>query len=146
MKPLILPVRHYVSLLEKERNKMKVFVIGSGSWGSALAQICVDNGHEVLIYGNNAAEINEINTFHTNSKYFDDVVLNEKLQGTLDISKVADADIVVMSVPSAVTSEVCAQIQPFLTKKIILVNTSKGFDPTTGKRMSEAIRSVFDKE
>ncbi len=125
---------------------MKVFVIGSGSWGSALAQICVDNGHEVLIYGNNAAEINEINTFHTNSKYFDDVVLNEKLQGTLDISKVADADIVVMSVPSAVTSEVCAQIQPFLTKKIILVNTSKGFDPTTGKRMSEAIRSVFDKE
>ena len=125
---------------------MKVFVIGSGSWGSALAQICVDNGHEVLIYGNNAAEINEINTFHTNSKYFDDVVLNEKPQGTLDMSKVADADIVVMCFPSAVKSEVCAQIQPFLTKKIILVNTSKGFDPTTGKRMSEAIRSVFDKE
>lgn len=125
---------------------MKIFVIGSGSWGSALAQICVDNGHDVLIYGNNEDEIKEINESHTNSKYFPDVILNEKLHGTLDLSKVGDADIVVMSVPSAVTAQVCLQMQPYLTKKVILINTSKGFEPKTNRRMSEAIRDAFESD
>ena len=35
-------------------------------------------------------------------------------------------------------------MQPYLTKKVILVNTAKGFEPTTNKRMSEAIRESFD--
>ena len=70
---------------------MKIFVIGSGSWGSALAQICVDNGHDVLIYGNCADEINEINASHTNSKYFPNVTLNENLKGTLNLEDVKDA-------------------------------------------------------
>ena len=123
---------------------MKIFVIGSGSWGSALAQICVDNGHDVLIYGNCADEINEINATHTNSKYFPNVTLNENLKGTLNLEDVKDADIVVLSVPSIVTASVCKQMQPYLTKKTIVVNTSKGFEPNTNKRMSEAIRDAFD--
>ena len=123
---------------------MKIFVIGSGSWGSALAQICVDNGHDVLIYGNCADEINEINATHTNSKYFPNVTLNENLKGTLNLEDVKDADIVVLSVPSIVTASVCKQMQPYLTKKIIVVNTSKGFEPNTNKRMSDAIRDAFD--
>ena len=124
---------------------MNIFVIGSGSWGTALAQICVDNKHNVLIYGNNEDEINEINLHHTNSKYFPEVVLNKRLKGTLDVREVQDADIVVMSVPSIATAQVCRQIQPYLTKKVILVNTSKGFEPATNRRMSEAIREAFQK-
>ncbi|MGN1344098.1 MAG: NAD(P)H-dependent glycerol-3-phosphate dehydrogenase [Traorella sp.] len=123
---------------------MKIFVIGSGSWGSALAQICVDNRHEVLIYGNNPDEINEINEFHTNKKYFPDVILNNDLKGTLDLNQIENSDIVVLSVPSAVTASVCRQIQPYLTKPVILVNTSKGFEPNTNSRMSEAIRHAFE--
>lgn len=125
---------------------MNIFVIGSGSWGSALAQICVDNHHDVLIYGKNADEINEINESHTNTTYFKNVQLNPKLKGTLDISKVSEADIVVLSVPSAVTAQVCREIQPYINKKIILVNTSKGFEPNTNSRMSEAIRHAFNSE
>ena len=123
---------------------MKIFVIGSGSWGSALAQICVDNGHDVLIYGNNPDEINEINATHTNSRYFPNVTLNKNLKGTLNLEDVKDADIVVLSVPSIVTASVCKQMQPYLTKKIIVVNTSKGFEPNTNRRMSDAIRDAFD--
>lgn len=125
---------------------MKIFVIGSGSWGSTLAQVCVDNGHDVLLYGKNEQEINEINQFHTNSKYFENIQLNENLKATLDISKVGDADIVLLSVPSIVTKEVCVEIQQYITKKVIVVNTSKGFEPNTNMRMSDAIRSAFDPE
>lgn len=123
---------------------MKIFVIGSGSWGSALAQICVDNGHDVLIYGNCADEIQDINENHTNKKYFPNVTLNPNLKGTLHLEDIKDADIVVLSVPSIATAEVCRQMQEYIQKKIIVVNTSKGFEPKTNRRMSEAIRDAFD--
>ena len=49
---------------------MKVVVIGSGSWGTGLAQVLCDNQVDVTIYGNCAEEIRDINENHRNSKIF----------------------------------------------------------------------------
>lgn len=122
---------------------MKIFIIGSGSWGTALGQVCVDNNHEVLIYGRNPAIINEINNLHTNSKYFPNVSLNNNLKATLDLNNIKDTDIIVLSVPSIAISDTCKEIQKYINKKTIIVNTAKGFEPNTNKRMSDAIREAF---
>lgn len=122
---------------------MKIFVIGNGSWGTALGQVCVDNGHEVLLYGKNPASVYEINHFHTNSKYFPNIKLNRNLRATLNLEDVRNADIIVLSVPSIAITDICHQIQSYLDKKVIVINTAKGFEPNTNKRMSEAIRNVF---
>ena len=53
---------------------MRTVVIGSGSWGTALAQVLQDNHQEVLVYGVAEAEVNDINENHKNSKYFGDVL------------------------------------------------------------------------
>ena len=50
---------------------MRTVVIGSGSWGTALAQVLQDNHQEVLVYGVAEAEVNDINENHKNSKRFD---------------------------------------------------------------------------
>ena len=123
---------------------MKIFVIGNGSWGTALGQVCVDNGHEVLLYGKNPASVYEINHFHTNSKYFPNIKLNRNLRATLNLEDVRNADIIVLSVPSIAITDICHQIQSYLDKKVIVINTAKGFEPNTNKRMSEAIRNVFN--
>lgn len=46
---------------------MRVAVIGSGTWGTALAQVLVDNKQDVIIYGRNVDQVNDINNNHKNS-------------------------------------------------------------------------------
>lgn len=125
---------------------MKTVVIGSGSWGTALAQVLVDNKHEVMLYGKNHVEIDEINTLHKNSKFFPNTTLNPLLKGTTDIHVVQDADIVILSVPTIAIESVCRQINPELKNKVIVVNTSKGFHPESNERMSNVIRRFISPE
>lgn len=125
---------------------MKTVVIGSGSWGTALAQVLADNKEEVIIYGIEKSEIDDINLNHENSKYFEGVELNPKLKATDDITVVKDADIVLLAVPTFAIEGICLQIDPYLKNNIIVVNVSKGFHPETSERMSEVIRRCISKE
>lgn len=125
---------------------MKTVVIGSGSWGTALAQVLADNKEEVIIYGIEKSEIDDINLNHENSKYFEGVELNQNLKATDDITVVKDADIVLLAVPTFAIEGICLQIDPYLKNNIIVVNVSKGFHPETSERMSEVIRRCISKE
>lgn len=125
---------------------MKTVVIGSGSWGTALAQVLADNKEEVIIYGIEKTEIDDINLNHENSKYFEGVELNPNLKATDDITVVKDADIVLLAVPTFAIEGICLQIDPYLKNNIIVVNVSKGFHPETSERMSEVIRRCISKE
>ncbi len=125
---------------------MKSVIIGSGSWGSGIAQVLADNGHEVYIWGIVEDEVNDINENHQNSKFFPNVVLNENIKATLDLSIVKGSDVVVLSVPTIAIESVCLQLNEYLDKKTIIVNTSKGFHPKTNERMSEVIRNAVDED
>lgn len=125
---------------------MKTVVIGSGSWGSALAQVLADKRESVIIYGMDEREINDINDHHRNTKYFPEVNLNETLRATTDIAVVKDADVIVLSVPSIAIEGVCQQLAQLVEQPVIVVNTAKGFHPTTNGRMSDVIRSAMPKD
>lgn len=125
---------------------MKTVVIGSGSWGTALAQVLADNNEDVIVYGVDENEVKDINENHRNSKYFPEVVLNENLKATNDMDVVKDADVVVLAVPTTAIEPVSRQVAEKLEKKAIVVNLAKGFNPGTNERMSEVIRRVIPEE
>jgi len=64
---------------------MKVTVLGSGQWGSAIAQILCDAGNDVLIWGRNQRVIDEINQSHRNSVSLPGVELPANLAATSDL-------------------------------------------------------------
>lgn len=125
---------------------MHSVILGSGSWGTALAQVLADNKQDVIIYGKSQSEVDDINQNHKNSKFFGDVLLNETLVATKDITVVQGADVVVLAVPTIAIESICQQIDPYLKDNTIVVNVSKGFHPDTNERMSQVIRRTISKE
>lgn len=125
---------------------MKIAIIGSGSWGSALAQVLADNQQEVILYSIHEEQVNEINQFHTNESVLKGVVLNNKIKATANLNVVQDADVILLSVPSGAIIDVVKQILSLVEKKVIIVNTAKGFYPKTQQRLSVEIRNHFNPE
>lgn len=124
---------------------MKIGVLGSGSWGTALSQVLVDGGHDVLIYGVEKAELDDINLNHKNEKYFPHVLINEKIKASGDIRALASYnDAIIVAVPTRFISDVLSQIKPFIKESTIIINASKGFEWGTNKRISVCIRDALD--
>jgi glycerol-3-phosphate dehydrogenase (NAD(P)+) len=130
--------------------KTKIAIIGCGSWGTALAQVLADNGVFVTMVGKDQTVIADINHHCAPTKYFPDhVALPKTIAATDQLSAVLQdpaIEMVLLSVPSQAVREVLTSMVPFLNRKIILVNTAKGFDPLTNERLSETIRKVIPKK
>ena len=56
---------------------MKIAVIGSGSWGTALAKVLSENKHDTVLWVRKQAIIDEINQTHTNENYLPIVYLQK---------------------------------------------------------------------
>lgn len=117
-----------------------ITVLGTGSWGTALANVLLDNGHDVLMWGKTSTTVEELNDKKSNTKYLPDIQLNERMQATSDLHKAANhADILILAVPTKAIREVCRQLNGAADRKKTIIHVSKGIEPKTFKRISEMI-------
>ncbi len=118
----------------------KVCVLGAGSWGTALAMVLAENGHDTLLWTHRTEQAEEMNNLHTNRKYLPETLLPENLFATSDIAKaVAHSETIVVAVPTKAIREVCEKMIAALDKKVLFVHVSKGIEPDTLKRISEIL-------
>ncbi len=122
---------------------MRISVIGSGSFGTALAMLLANKGYEVTIYGRNSAQIAMMRATRGNHKYLPGIILPEALIMTDDLkSAVNSADLAVLAVPAqnfrAVLKDI-SSIRPDLP----MVNVAKGIETGSLKRMSEIASEYF---
>ncbi|WP_144699357.1 NAD(P)H-dependent glycerol-3-phosphate dehydrogenase [Fictibacillus phosphorivorans] len=117
-----------------------VAVLGAGSWGTALAIVLADNGHNVSLWGRREDQVNEINNDHKNEKYLPGVELPENIQATTQLKEcVKEADTIVLVTPTKAMREVLGQLKKELSSPVTIVHASKGIEPGTYKRISEII-------
>src|SRR5690625_4651008 len=119
---------------------MRVAVLGGGSFGTALASIAADNGANVyqwLRYPELAAQINRE---HRNSRYLPDYAINPAVRASSDMQEVlADAELVLVAIPSKAFRDVVRQARPWLNAEQILVSTTKGIQEEGFKLMSQIL-------
>lgn len=125
----------------------KVTVFGAGSWGTALATVLAENGHDTLIWSHRENQAEEINSQHTNEKYLPGTILPSTLKSTFDMAlAVEHAEIVVMAVPTKGIRETCQKMMLTLNKKLIFVHVSKGIEPDSLTRISQLIHEEISPE
>ena len=118
----------------------KVSVIGAGSWGTALAFVLAENGHDCLIWGRREEQTREINEHHTNQAYLKECILPNTLKASSDLSRVVShADIIIVAVPTKSMREIGAQLNALIHQPKLIVHVSKGIEPDTQKRITEML-------
>lgn len=123
-----------------DKKTEKLAVIGAGSWGTALALVLADNGHEVRLWGHNQAHIDEINRTHTNQKYLPEIILPDSIIGHFSLEdSLNDVQTIIIALPTKAIREVLRKIIGIITKPITIVHVSKGIEPDTLLRISEII-------
>ncbi|GEK29293.1 NAD(P)H-dependent glycerol-3-phosphate dehydrogenase [Furfurilactobacillus siliginis] len=121
----------------------KIAVLGAGSWGSVLANLLTENGHEVTLWSHKASQVAEMNEHHTNTAYMHDFEYEHNLNVTDDM-KVAltGAEVVLFVVPTKAIREVSAQAAKILVanqQQVTVVHATKGLEQDTYKRVSEML-------
>lgn len=126
---------------------MNISILGTGSWGTANAVLLANARHNVTVWGRNTESVEEICRTHINARYLPGVELPASIRWTSDSSEaLKGADVVVVAVPSKHFEAVCKQFRDTFPKEAIVVSLTKGFSPTTHKRMTEIAKDVFETE
>jgi len=117
---------------------MKSTVLGTGAWGTTLAQIIIDAGHEVLLWGRNSSVVDEINTLHTNEKFLPGIKLPEQVRATRDLKAALEfSDVIIVAIPAQTLRENLKVWAPHLKPGMRLISTLKGIEADTHSRMTE---------
>ena len=126
---------------------MKAVVYGSGAWGTALALLLLENGHDVTLWSFSTEEIRVMQEQGENPMLAG-VPLPKELKLTNDLAAGKDCDLMVLATPSFAVAATARQIGDLLPEGAgrILVTVSKGIERETGFSMSQIIeREVGDK-
>jgi glycerol-3-phosphate dehydrogenase (NAD(P)+) len=118
----------------------KVGIVGSGSWGTALALIAAEKKVPVTLWGRDPKSAAEINEERVNSRYLPGTVLPSNITVTADLHELTDCGLLIFAVPSKVVRDVAGQVamQP-LRKNAVVLSCIKGIENATGKRVSEIL-------
>jgi glycerol-3-phosphate dehydrogenase (NAD(P)+) len=119
-------------------------VLGSGSWGTALAVHLAHTGHRVILWGIETAELTAMARDRTNRRYLPGIDLPPGVEIEHDFERaVAQADQLLLVVPSHAFREVLQRVKPALRPGQRVAWATKGFELTTGKLPHDVAREVL---
>ena len=124
---------------------MKVAVIGSGAWGTALAIRLCKNGHDVTMWTFEKELIPQMENERLNIR-LPHAVLPEGLKISGDYACASGCKMVVMASPSFPARSVCRGVKPYIDEDAIVVSVTKGLEDKTHMRMSEVVAQETGKE
>ncbi|MCE9669421.1 NAD(P)-dependent glycerol-3-phosphate dehydrogenase [Myxococcus stipitatus] len=126
---------------------MRGSVIGSGSFGTALANVLAVNCEEVRLWGRESTVVDAINARHENPTYLPGIPISDRVRATRELEEaLVGSELVVLATPSHATREVVARAKAFLPKHVPIVTVSKGIENETLLTMTELLEDCLPEE
>ena len=123
--------------------KLKVGLLGGGSWGTTVASLTAKNS-ETIMWARNPKTVKEINEFNTNEKYLPNAKLHKSLKASASIKEtVENADVIVMGIPSQSFRKVLEEAKPYIRPWVPIVSLAKGLEISSKMRMTEIIQEIM---
>ena len=114
-----------------------ISVIGSGSWGTAIAWLLCNNGHQVTIWSYLKEETEMFLANHENTDKLPGVKLPDDVQYTCNLQEAIEGrDVLVLAVPSPVVRSTAKSMCPFVKEGQLIVSLAKGIEESTLMTMS----------
>jgi glycerol-3-phosphate dehydrogenase (NAD(P)+) len=126
--------------IHKNPEKIRLTVVGGGSFGTAMANLAARNGCDTTIWVRNKRTVKSMAKTQMNKKYLPGYKLDNRLKYSYDLeSAVKDKDIIFLAVPSSAFRETLKNIKPFISGQSI-VSLTKGMEKDTFALMSDIIK------
>ena len=118
----------------------KIGVIGSGSWGTALAWLLRRNGHDITLWSYLTEETEMFQKHHQNTDKLPGVILEDDVEFTCDLEhSVRGKDLLVLAVPSPAVRSTSAKMKEFVSDGQVIVDVAKGIEESTLMTMTDII-------
>jgi len=118
----------------------RITVLGAGSWGTALAVLMARNGHQVTLWARDAELAERTERDRINSRYLPEIHLPDGLHISSDLDRALQAvDQVWLVLPTRALAEFLTTNSVRLPASAVYVNAAKGFEPGSGRRISEMV-------
>ena len=123
--------------------RIRVAVIGGGSWGTTVAHLAADHVPTVL-WARRPELADEINLHHRNERYLPGYQLHPDLRATADLAEaVGQADVLVMGVPSQGFRSALEECAEHVRAWVPVMSLTKGLEQGTRLRMTQIINEVL---
>ena len=123
---------------------MKITLCGGGSWGTAIARLLSNKGHELNFYIRNKEVIEDIRKNKENTKYLPGAKFEKEINLTNNLDSVLeDIDVFIIAVPTSSIREVLTSIKDKISRDVIIVNLSKGIEVESLDRISEISSEIL---
>ena len=122
--------------------KQPIAVLGGGSFGTAIANLLAENGHDVLLWMRDEQQAESIRTLRQNPRYLKGIDLLPTVQATTDLNAtLAACELVFVALPSSALRQVLQPCAAQLAGKM-LVSTTKGIEAQGFMLMSQILEQV----
>ncbi len=118
----------------------RVFVLGAGGWGIALAMVAHRQEHQVTLWSFDKDELEDLRRHNENRRRLPGVFLPAGLELTGSLEGAGQADMVIMAVPSFAIRQTAHALAPHLHPDTLVVNAGKGVEDGSLKRFSQVLQ------
>ncbi len=121
----------------------KIAIIGSGTFACAIAyQLSLNEKNEILLFARDESQVHDINTNHTNTKYFNTFRFNNQVKASINYQELAAYPTIIIAIPSSALKDIEFLFTSVLSKDTFIINMAKGLS-ANGQSIVATLREEY---